>query len=262
MELKDENAANQNAQGGAEQNPANQILGGGAQDTANQNADGSDQQPANQQTQGGAEESGLKAGLVAEQKKRQEAEAQAEILRQQVLAQQQQLMAVQQQSNIPEGPSDADYPTFGDIRREQAQVIQTVQAQMFRAQHTDMDDVVGTGQGPMFKPSETLKQVIHNSPEFTNLDRMISMGNPNAIALGYRLCKQQKELDDLRAFHQAAKEQQKLNESDNKINLMSSAAAGGGGGVSQANQIPDANTPEFDQFWNEIKSGKYDTVRS
>lgn len=236
-------------------NSANQIPEGGAQDAANQPAEGGAQQPANQTLEGGAQDTVSKAALIAEQKKRQEAQAQAELLQQQLMLLQQQGPAQSPQAS--QAPDDMDYPTYGDLRREGAVLMQQMELQAFRGQHPDVDDVVGRAQGRFFQPSETFRKVLINNPHLSGLDQGVASGNPKALAAAYELVKRQQEVDELRAYKQSQEEHNKLTQ-DVTTAPMSTAAIGGAGGVSQQAQIPEMNTPEGDQLWADIKAGKYD----
>lgn len=251
---KEDETANQLPAGG-EQDPANQILPGSAEETGTE-APGA----------GEKEQEGLKAAVVAEQKRRQEAEEQARQAQENLrLVQEQIALSQQQQPQQPEYDPD-EYVQRGTmeetINQKVAQVVQTVQQQTFQAQNPDYLDIVGSGTGRAFRPSDALKEVIQADPSLVGLDQMVASGNPAALGVAYRLAKQHKELSELQAAVAASREQSKMNEIDAKTTPMSPAAAGGAGGTSFESQIPDELSDEFDTFYDSIKNGETETIRS
>ena len=240
-----------------EEDTANQTPQGGAADeTANQNAEGSAQQSGTE-TPGAGENEGLKAAVVAEQRRRQEAEDRARQAEDNLRLVQQQI-ALSQQSQEPQADPE-EYIQRGTMEQEMdrrvAQVVQAMQQQTFQSQHPDYTEVLGSGTGRDFRPSETLKEVIKSNPSLAGLEQMVANGNPSALSVAYSLANQHKELQELRAAKTASQDRAKNNDMNAKTSPMSPAAAGGGGATTLTTQMPDFRSDEFDAFYESVIEG-------
>ncbi len=256
----------------AEENAANQMLDGGDQETANQIPEGGALKTVNVEegSQGDTEKKVSVEAVIAETKKRQEVEAQlaieqqarqqaeynAQLLQQQTAAQQSQARA----------PADGEFPTYGDIRQmqqEQAQVLQAqnsqMQAQTFMNQHPDFAEVVGTGSGGMFKPSEHLTKALQSNPALAGLQQTVAERNPQGLMVAYNLAQSQKQFDaqqaELTLLQQASAASQEQIAA--QTGVTSPLSVGGGGGVGAEGHVPDAQSQEGDAFFAKMKNGEF-----
>ena len=246
----EEETVNQTPEGGAQEDTANQTPEGGAQESGKEDTAGAGQ--------GNTEDEGLKAAVVAEQKRRQIAEEQVKLAQSQTQLMQQELARLQQvgqQEQIdPNG-----YPTWGEIQQREAKLVQNIQLQNLRTQCTDLDSVVGSNAGQInYQPSEHVKKLVQENPSLFGIDRFIAQGNTQAISVAYQLAKQRQELEELRKVKQAAEEHANINQANNQTVVTSPAAAGGGGGTNLNSQIPDSSSPQFDTFYERVKAGEFD----
>jgi len=238
--------------------PADQTLEDGAQEAANQTAQDSAEQQADtsaedaatQTGQDGAdhvEEEGLKAGIVAEKKKRQEAEALLQASKNQnVLLQQQVMQSAQQvqQSQVQEnsyaqairelGLQGQEYLSESerievykrkdqlDTQKLQAQNMYAQNAQ-FVASHTDFAEVVGI-QGPAgFIPSTELQILLTKKPH---------LYSASAKAI-YDAVMENRKLTEYEKMKVVMTEKENRQKVEAVTSPMSPAAAGGGGTVGE-----------------------------
>ena len=250
-----------------EENPANQTLEGGAQESVNQIPEGGALETVKEEAPGDAEKTVSVEAVIAETKKRQEAEAQlaAEQQAKQQTEYQMQLLQQQQvQQPAQTAPADEDFPTYGAIRQmqqEQSQALQNqnlqMQAQAFMSQHPDFAEVVGSGSGGMFKPSEHLTKALQSNPALQGITQTIAQGNPQALMVAYNLAQGQKQFAEQQAkltvFEQAAAAaNEKLAA---QMGVTSPLSVGGGGGVAVEGHVPDANSKEGDAYFASLLNG-------
>lgn len=249
-----EKTANQNAEGGAQQETVTDVAGGDDQ----QNQTGTETTAGAEQNK---ETEGLKAALVAEQKKRQEAEQRASQY-EAAIQYQQQLAANQMSQQQQQNDYDPDgYVQNKDLQQFGTQIVSNIQLQTIRGQLSDLDDVIGSNAGtPTYKPSDNVKKIILQNPAlYSGLDNLIRKGNPQAIGVAYDLAKKQVELEKLQKIAQAAQEQSEHQGAENQTTPTSPALAGGGGGVSFESQVPSPVTEpdKFDAFYEQVKAGVF-----
>lgn len=261
-----------------EENTANQKLEDGAQDTANQTAGDSAQQQAddasvtaNQTDQDGAdkEQEGLKAGIVAEKKKRQEVEAQLQAAQAQNMAY---LQAQQsQQTQAPEttyqqalresgleGDQWATQEQQAQIfaRKDQldAQKFQQQQADaqnaQFVATHTDYGDVVGQSIGGQFVPSQELRELLAKKPYLYNV------ANASGQA-AYDLVMQERKLAEFAETKVVTTERDNRQKADAQTAPMSSS--GGSGGISDSTDY--ATAKQVQEMEARLARGEFPTNR-
>lgn len=247
-----------------EENTANQTPEGGAQeDTANQTAQGSAEQTTGikDDTPGAGESDGLKQAVVAEQKRRQDAEARAMQAEMQAQILQEQMAQGQQQQPQIDPEEYVQYGTVQNLVDQKVNtVVQAMQEQAFQSQSPDHQDILGSGTGRGFRPSEKFTDYIKNNPNLAGLEQAVASGNAQAKMVAYSLVKQYSELSELRKAQTASKERERMQNVDTQTAPMSAAAAGGG--TSLESQIPNENTDEFDAFYARVANGEFDSVRS
>ncbi len=255
---------------GLEENTANQTLEGGAQETVNEIPEGGALETVKEDAQGDAEKKVSVEAVMAETRKRQEAEAQLAAEQQARQQAEYQMQLIQQQAVAQQPaqvvPSDEEFPTYGAIRQmqqEQAQVLQNqnlqMQVQTFMNQHPDFAEVVGAGSGGMFKPSEHLTKALQSNPALQGLAQTVAQGNPQALMVAYNLAQSQKQFVDqqaeltlLKQASAAAQEQVAA-----QTGVTSPLAVGGGGGVAVEGHVPDAQSQEGDAFFAKMKDGEF-----
>lgn len=221
----------------------------------------------------------FKAKALDETKKRQEAEREAQLYRDQLaimqansqrVAQPVQQKTLSRQVRDELGFGEEQYLTAdqSDLVTERILQIQSNRAQQsqFLNQRQDFFDVVGkvnplTGR---FEASEHLKAAIADNPEMIGLDQVVAT-NPAYAPMAYALAKQAKVLaetkkktEDLTALEIAEKTQRDL---ANKLSPMSPAAAGGGGITSNLEARIAAmkpNSSEFAELQARVAAGEFD----
>ncbi|KKN77691.1 hypothetical protein LCGC14_0358170 [marine sediment metagenome] len=253
-----------------EENPVNEIPEGGALETANEIPEGGALETVNEDAPGDAEKKVSVEAVIAETKKRQEAEAQ--LAAEQQARQQaeynaqffQQQAAAQQPAQT--APADDEYVNFGAVRQmqqEQAQALQNqnlqMQAQAFMSQHPDFAEVVGSGSGGMFKPSEHLTKALQSNPALAGLQQTVAQGNPQAQMVAYNLAQGQKQFTEQQAkltvFEQAAAASREQIAA--QTGVTSPLSVGGGGGVAVEGHVPNANSQEGDAFFASLLNGEH-----
>ena len=250
----EEEAANQIPEGGVQEPAANQIPEGGAQETVKEDAPG-DAEPKTVSVEAVMAETRKRqeaeARLATEQAARQAAEQNAEYMRQQAMVQQ-----------TPEPViADDEYLTAGQVRQMNAQQNQQMQYNMFLNQHPDTAEVVGQSENGVFKPSEHLQKASQANPFLYSLQAAAIAGNWAALQDLYfhataqkQLSETQSELETLRQAAAANNEQQASIAA--KTGVTSPLSAGGGGAVTGT--LPEPGTPEGDAYFERMKAGEFD----
>jgi len=253
-----------------EEDTANQMPEGGVQEEeevqANQTVeDGTLQGDASVNEEDDERKVSVKA-VMAETKKRQEAEARLEAERQARQAAEQQAAMIRQQFMTQQNPepqiADDEYLTAGQVRAMAAHQSQQMQYSMFLSQHPDTAQIVGQGVGTgALQPSEHLQKALQANPSLYQLQAAAGQGNSAALQVLYMQAAAQKqisetnaELNTLRAAAAANAEQQAAIAA--KTGVTSPLSAGGGGAV--AGGPPDPNTPEGEAYWERMKAGEFD----
>ena len=254
----EEEAANQIPEGGVQDDAVNQIPEGDAPDAVKDDAQG-DAEPKTVSVE----------AVIAETKKRQEAEAQLaaeqqarQAAEQQVeYARQQQAEYARQQQAQQAPIADDEYLNAGQVRQMAAQTTAQMQYSMFMSQHPDAAEILGQGIGTgVLKPSEHFNKVLQANPSLYGLQQLVANGNSQALSVALAAAKQQKafgeqeaELATLRAAQTANAEQQAAIAA--KTGVTSPLSAGGGGAVT--GDLPDPNTPEGEEYFERMKAGDF-----
>jgi hypothetical protein len=213
----------------------------------------------------------LATKFAESEKARMLAEAERELLKQQILASGQ--MKPQQPQQIPPTAFylqrlgiDKDDVITGEqmiqIQEMQRQDYATaMQAQTLLAKHPDFNDVVGRI-NPMTRTvdvSEHLKKVLEKHPELNGLPEL-AMNNPAFAAIAYALANERKENELLSKNSTAYSEYMRQKDITNRTAAVSSAAVGGNAGSNKDLGNIENMNPESDEFrslFTRIASGEF-----
>ena len=263
----------------AEENTVDQTLEDGAQDTANQTAGDSAQQQADGasasvdtgQDDAGKVQEGLKAGMIAEKKKRQALEAQLQASQAQNMAYQQQTQQAQQTQQVEttyqqalrevglEGESyvtqEQQAQIFArkdqlDAHKAQGQQLAAQNAQ-FAATHTDFSEVIGQSVGGQFVPSQELNDLLAKKPYLYNV------ANSSGQA-AYDLVMQERQLAAYAQTKVVTTERDNRQKADAKTAPMS-GGGGGSGGVTDTAEYGTAK--QVQEMEARIARGEFPTNR-
>ena len=232
-----------------------------------------------EQIQENPEVAAFKAKALDETKKRQQAEQDAQLYRDQLAIMQansqRTAQPVQQKTLTRQVIEELGYQDEQFLTTEQHEAVieRIIQVQNSRAsqsqflnQRQDFFDVVGkvnplTGR---FEASEHLKSAMTDNPEMMGIDQLVAT-NPAYAPMAYALAKQAKVLaetkkkaGDLTALELAEQTQRGLT---NKLSPMSPAAAGGGGITSNIDARIAAmkpNSSEFAELQARVAAGEFD----
>lgn len=204
------------------------------------------------------EVAGLKTAAEAERKKRQEAEAQTQLLREQMALQQAnpvqqttQPVSDYEQAKANIGLAGEEYidetqrgAIFTEINRiinaRSQQNAQATANQQFINTHPDYFDVVGKQVGNQMMPSAEITKILQEKPHLTAAAYASSQG-------AYQIVMDERKLQELMEKNIVNDEHLKQNDIDNKTSVVSGAAAGGGAITAHAGTATLEQQEEMEQ---------------